>query len=147
MLYILPPLRTQNPPAPWSNLICGNGNASTSIDRSWNNDNNKRPPRIQLRNIQIVKHEVRYFITFTYVDIIDVHKYLPFMYLLVINLVGCIDSYRNIVPSCPNISMGRRKEGEWPRMTMAIFYSDGMRKPTKQIVEIFDQLNQWRLTG
>ncbi|KAH1017263.1 hypothetical protein HUJ05_007935 [Dendroctonus ponderosae] len=58
MLYILPPLRSQNPPAPWSNLICTNGNNRNSgnLDNSstgWKN-NNSKPPKIQLRNLQIL---------------------------------------------------------------------------------------------
>ncbi|KAG5898257.1 hypothetical protein JTB14_008602 [Gonioctena quinquepunctata] len=53
MLYILPPLRTQqSAPSSWGNF-CGTGDASGSIEgSSWNDE--KRPPRVQLRNIQIV---------------------------------------------------------------------------------------------
>lgn len=74
MLYILPPLRSQNPPAPWTNLVCGggtttatnnnnnnsNGHGTTdNVDNmAWKNEGARSPKKIRLRDLQILPKKV-----------------------------------------------------------------------------------------
>ncbi|CAH0556014.1 unnamed protein product [Brassicogethes aeneus] len=47
MLFILPPLTSQSPPSPWNAICCDDKNRQ----------NKNKPPRITLRNLQIIKFE------------------------------------------------------------------------------------------
>lgn len=59
MLYVLPPPRAPNPPSPWDSILCPEGDDSSGSDRrTWVNNHSRRPPRIRLRSLQIVKKDV-----------------------------------------------------------------------------------------